>query len=116
MTNIFSPLFLLSFVAYVIFLMGEEIAPGFVSNYFNPHLLLIPAIILLVLMLWREKKVPLEEPRKVTGGGLLIFLAGFITLSILWVGAYQLPTFWRTLVTIYGGLLTIGIINVLFKE
>ena len=116
MSNIFSPLFLLSFVAYVVFLVVEEIIPGFVSNYFNPHLFLIPVIILLVLLLAKERTVPQEEPRKVTGGGLLIFLAGFITLCILWVGAYELPTFWRTLVTIYGGLLTIGILNVLFKE
>lgn len=116
MSNIFSPLFLISFISYVIFLVIEEIAPGFVSNYFNPHLLLIPVIILLVLMLVKERSVPPEEPRKVTGGGLLIFLAGFITLSILWVGAYELPKFWRAVITIYGGLLTIGILNVLFKE
>ncbi|KKU73689.1 MAG: hypothetical protein UX98_C0005G0065 [Parcubacteria group bacterium GW2011_GWA2_47_26] len=124
MSKVFSVLFLISLVAYFAFAMAEELLPGFVSDYFNPHLLLIPVLIFLTTALVYEK----GEVRMASSGGerltsksrksqsLLIFLAGAITLGILWIGGREIETAWRVLMAVYGGLLVVGILTVLFKE
>lgn len=117
MPRILSILFLITIVAYFSFATIEEFVPGFVSDYFNPHLLLIPVVGFLVALLVVEKGAkPAAAPLKTKYSTPLILAAVLVTVGILWLGAQEIPTFWRVLVSVYGGLLVAGILTVLFKE
>lgn len=118
MPGLFSSFFLVSLVAYFAFATIEEFVPGFVGDYFNPHLLLIPVVGFLVALLIHERSEapPLSAQKFGKKGAGLILLASMVTLAILWLGAQELPTFWRVLVAVYGGLLVAGMLTVLFKE
>lgn len=124
MSKIFGALFLISLIAYFAFATAEELLPGFVSAYFNVHLLLIPVFIFLIMTLIYERgKVNMTgqgsehaAPQSRKGKSPLIFLAGAVTLGILWVGGKEIETAWRALMAVYGALLVVGILTVLFKE
>ena len=116
MSRIFSTLFLLSLLAYFTFAGIEEFIPGFVSNYFSPHWLLIPVVGLLIAMMHTEKEPTKAPPLSRHTAALLISLASLVTLVILWVGGHELATVWRALVAVYGGLLVGGMLTVLLKE
>ena len=120
MSKLFSSLFLISFVGYLIFATIEEFVPGFVTNYFSPHFLLIPVIVFLVILLVQERaKAQVVAPRVsngVRGMWGLIFFAAFVTLGILWFGAHELTYPWRALVAVYGAVVVTGILSVLLKE
>ena len=116
MPKIFSSLFLLSLLAYFVFAGIEEFIPGFVSNYLSPHWLLIPVIVFLVAMMYKEREPVKPVPLSGVTAALLIFLASLATLTILWAGGSELQTLWRTLVAVYGGLLVAGMLTVLLKE
>ena len=110
-------LFFISFAAYLIFAAIEEFIPGFVSDYFNPHLLLIPVVAFLAALLILERGKPArEEPQKARGSGGLIVFAALATLALLWFGADELSVLWRMLVAVYGAILVAGILTVLFKD
>lgn len=124
MSKMFRTLFLISLVAYFAFATAEELLPGFVSAYFNVHFLLIPAFAFLIVALVYERgKVNMvgqgserAVPQSQKSKSLLIFLAGAVTLGILWVGGQEIETAWRVLMAVYGSLLVVGILTVLFKE
>lgn len=116
MSKLFPSLFIVSLIAYIALATIEEFIPGFVSDYFNPHWLFIVVIVLLVVMLIFEKDKPLVAAEDKKWSWPLIFLAGIATLLLLWLGAHELSAFWRVLVALYGGLIVVGILSVLFKE
>lgn len=116
MSRIFSTLFPILLLAYVVFVTFEEFIPGSVSEYFNPHWLLILIMVFLVVMLVLERGKPQKMPQTRKGTGLLIFLAGAVTLVVIWVGAYEFSDFWRGLLAIYGSLIVVGILSILFKD
>lgn len=125
MPKIFSSLFLISLVAYFAFATVEEFVPGFVSDYFSPHFLLLPVIAFLLAMIILERSGPSHSLKTENHGNSkvkswkgtgLIFAASIITLGMLWFLGGELAAAWRTLVSIYGALLVGGILTVLFKE
>ncbi|MBI4135517.1 hypothetical protein HY477_02170 [Candidatus Uhrbacteria bacterium] len=117
MSKVFSTLFLISLLAYFVFATIEEFIEGFVSSYFNVHLLLVPVLIFLILMLSRERNgLKAQESRDPRGSILLIIGAAFATLILLGLGAKELPLLWRILVAVYGAAAVAGILSVLFKE
>lgn len=120
MSKLFSSLFLVSFLAYLVFSTFEEFIPGFVSNYMNPQFLLIPVVVFFLMLLIHERiyKVPQHAQTEVreVRTWVLIFFAALITLGILWVGAYELTYGWRALVAVYGAVVVTGILSVLLKE
>ncbi len=117
MTKLFSTLFLISLLAYFVFATIEEFIIGFVSNYFNVHLLLVPVLIFLILVLSQERKGRKVQESKDQRGSLpLIIGAAFATLILLGLGAKELPLLWRILVAVYGAVVVAGILTVLFKE
>ena len=110
-------LFLITLVAYFAFAAIEEFVPGFVSDYFNVHWLLIPVFGFLLALLMVEKGAkPAEASQKTKYSTPLSIFAALVTVGVLWLGAHELPAFWRSLVAVYGGLLVAGILSVLFKE
>lgn len=118
MSKAYSSCFVIALVAYFVFAAIEEFIPGFVSRYFNPQWLFIPVVILLILMLafgknGQKEKVGAKPERL---NYVLLFVAGLITLTIIWIGAKDLALFWRGLVAVYGGVLVVGMLSVLLKE
>lgn len=117
MSKGFNYLFVITLVVYIVFAAVEEFIPGFISDYFNPHLLIIPVVAFLAALLVVEREKPLRDgAQKTRRSWVLIVLASFATLVILWIGADELAVGWRAVVTVYGGLLVAGILSVLFKE
>ena len=117
MQNIIRILFLTALVAYFAFAAIEEFVPGFVSDYFNPHWLVVPVVGFLAALLVTEKNTkPQATPQKTKYSTPLIIVSVLVTVVILWLGAHELPIFWRALTALYGGVLVAGILSVLFKE
>ena len=118
--NIFSWLarsvFIILILSYIFFSLLEEFKEGFVSNYFNLNLLLLAVLLsaILVFFVQNKEETKLEEKRK--RPWFLISVSGLITLGLVWFSADELEFFWRELLSLYGGLMTIGILLVLFEE
>ena len=113
-----SSLFLISLSAYFIFAAIEEFIPGFVSDYFNVHILLIPTVLFLASALFLERRMPAPRERlqPAKGNVPLIVFTSFATLGILWFGANTLPLLWRVLVSAYGAVLVAGTLTILYKD
>lgn len=109
-------LFAFLFLSYVFFSVLEEFYKGFVRDYFNLHWLLAALLITGILMLfWGGGERP-REMRTEKKPRFLIFLAAVVTWVITWTGAHELVLTWRLILSVFGALVTMGILLVLFEE
>lgn len=102
-------------LSYIFFSLIEEFREGFVSNYFSLNWLLIAVLISAVLFFIFQTHRENEEAKK-TKPVFLIFISGLIAAALIWFGAHGFELFWRVALSLFGGLITVGILLVLFEE
>lgn len=115
--EIIKELFKVSLISYFTFYLINDLAPGFVSRYFNLNIILVIVVIsgIVTILGGKEEEVKKEKQRTQIYDYVLILIAGLITTILIFIGIKDMGKM-AYLVSIVAGGIVIIVSILLFNE